>query len=112
MTTEIDRSLLDPPTRAALVMALLAFVLILLGLVVMIRLGARWARRQGKTWRVRTQVGGDYDEQGEPLVGGLPRLESGSKADETVRHSGGVANYETSEETIIEHSPSDETHVE
>ena len=39
--------LLDPPTRAVLVMALLAFVVLTVGLVAGVLLGGRWARRYG-----------------------------------------------------------------
>ncbi|TWT95954.1 hypothetical protein Pla108_30310 [Botrimarina colliarenosi] len=39
--------MLDPPTRAVLLMALLAFVLLGLGLVAGAMLGGRWVRRIG-----------------------------------------------------------------
>ncbi len=108
MLTEVDSPLLDPPTRAVLVMALLAFVLLLLGLIVMIRLGARWTRRQGKRWRIRTHIGGDYNERGEPLVGGLPRMKTETKTDETEGLPSGAA----SDETLIENRPSGATEIE
>lgn len=108
MPTEIDHPLLDPPTRAVLAMALLAFVLLFVGMIVAIRIGSRWAQRAGKVKRVHTRVGGDFDDQGKPLVGGLPRLKSDSQVDETVRHAGGVA----SDETIIENHHSGDTDIE
>lgn len=39
--------LLDPPTRAVLAMALLAFVILGMGLIVGVLLGGRWFRRWG-----------------------------------------------------------------
>lgn len=39
--------LLDPPTRAVLLMSLLAFVILGIGLMVGAMLGGRWARRWG-----------------------------------------------------------------
>jgi hypothetical protein len=39
--------LLDPPTRAVLLMSLLAFVVLGLGLVGGVMLGGKWARRSG-----------------------------------------------------------------
>ena len=108
MPTDVDHPLLDPSTRAVLAMALLAFVLILVVMIVAIRVGSRWAQREGKTRRVRTRVGGDFDERGEPLVGGLPRLKTEFPSDETVRHYGDVA----SDETLIENHRSGETDVE
>lgn len=39
--------LLDPPTRAVLLMSLLAFVVLGLGLVGGVMLGGRWVRRMG-----------------------------------------------------------------
>ena len=39
--------LLDPPTRAVLLMSLLAFVLLGIGLMVGAMLGGRWVRRMG-----------------------------------------------------------------
>lgn len=42
-----DSPLLDPPTRAVLLMSLLAFLILGMGLIVGVLLGGRWVRRLG-----------------------------------------------------------------
>lgn len=48
LLSQATAPMLDPPTRAVLLMALLAFLILGMGLIVGVLLGGRWARRAGR----------------------------------------------------------------
>jgi hypothetical protein len=76
---------LDPPRRAAVVMALLALVLTGLLLVSIVMLGARWVRRQARHTPNSQRTNTHDRERGNPqLSERLREIVPEAKSDETV----------------------------
>lgn len=84
--TENVMERLDPPRRAAVVMALLGIVLTGLLLVLIVMLGAHWVRRMAryKPGRDRTSAGGAEVGKNRALRESLKSIGSEAKSNETV----------------------------